>query len=137
MPFMGLFCGCFTFSRFDGIFLSRSLTVYEFSSYTQTERPGTMRFVPKSYIGPVRGDCVSYRIVLLLFDIFTISCLVFRPKSLNVTNAHRILKLGGRGLRGRFVRVTLIPYEVLVPLTWPFGGYFDFSPTNAMFYSYV
>ena len=91
--------------------------------------------VPTSYIGPVRGDRASYMTVLLLLYIFPLLCHVFRPKSLNVANSHRILKPGGRGLRDRFVRVTLVPCKVLVPLTGPFCGYFLFSAIHAMLFS--
>ena len=37
--------------------------------------------------------------------------------------------------RGQFLRVTLVPWEVLVPPTGLFGGCFEFSPSNAMFLS--
>ena len=52
-----------------------------------------------------------------------------------MTNYHRILKPGVPRLRGQFLRVTLVPWEVLVPPTGPFRGCFEFSPSNAMFLS--
>ena len=45
------------------------------------------------------------------------------------------LQPGAPCLRDRFLRVTLVPCEVFVPLTGSFGGWFGFSPFNGLFSS--
>ena len=50
-------------------------------------------------------------------------------------NYRHILKPGDPGLRGQFLQVTLVPYEVFVPRTGSFGGWFGFSPFNGVFLS--
>ena len=48
-------------------------------------------------------------------------------------NYRHILKSGDPGLRDQFQQVTLVPYEVFVPPTGSFGGWFGFSPFHDLF----
>ena len=72
MPPTGSLGGWFGFSPFNGLFLSLNVDFCKLSSYSQIGRPGTMRSVRTSYIGPVRGVRASYGTVFRLFYVFTI-----------------------------------------------------------------
>ena len=72
MPPTGSLGGWFGFSPFNGLFLSLNVDFCKLSSYSQIGRPGTMRSVRTSYIGPVRGVRASYEVVWGLILAFTL-----------------------------------------------------------------
>ena len=133
VPPTGPFGGWFRFSPFDGLFLSLSVI---FSNYRRTLKPGDPG---------LRGQFLQVALVL---------CEVFVPPtgsfggwfgfspfnglflSLSVifANYRHTLKPGDPGLRGQFLQVTLLPYEVFVPPMGSMGGVgLGFNPLTAFF----